>query len=56
MKKKALEVTPSKLPLLIKLKGEHGNHVQYILKAAGRKLGAQLIKVDRNMLHLLEQN
>jgi hypothetical protein len=56
MKKRFMELDSSKLPLLIKLKGEHGNHVQFILKAAGRKLGAQLIKVDRKMLHLLEQN
>jgi hypothetical protein len=42
--KNILEVESSKLPLHIKLKGEQGNYVQFILKAAGRKLGAQLIK------------
>jgi hypothetical protein len=56
MKRKSFEVESSKLPLLIKLKGEHGKHVLFILKSAGRKLGAQLIKVDGSMLQLLEQN
>jgi hypothetical protein len=56
MKINFLEINCNKLPLQIKLKGENGNHVLFILKAAGRKLGAQLIKVDTNMLHLLEQN
>jgi hypothetical protein len=41
-----LEVEPSKLPY-IKLKGEAGKNVLYILKAGGRKLGLQLVKVDR---------
>lgn len=51
-----IEIDSSKLPMLVKIKGEHGNYVQFILKAAGRKLGAQLIKLDRNMLQLLQQN
>lgn len=45
-----MEIDCSKLPLLIKLKGEHGTYVPFILKAAGRKLGAQLIKADRTKL------
>lgn len=56
MKAKWLEVESSTLPLLIKLKGEHGNYVLFILKSAGRKLGAQLIKPDPGTLQLLEQN
>lgn len=56
MKERLLEVDCSKLPLVVKLKGEHGNYVLFILKAAGRKLGVQLIKFDRTMLQLLEQN
>lgn len=51
-----IEIESSKLPLHVKIKGENGNYVQFILKAAGRKLGAQLVKLDRNMLQLLEQN
>ena len=52
-----VELEGRKLPLLIKLKGEHGNYVLFILKAAGRKLGAQLIKIDPNLLpqQLLKQ-
>lgn len=49
-------IDSSKLPMLIKIKGEHGNHVQFILRAAGRKLGAQLVKLDPGMAQLLEQN
>jgi hypothetical protein len=56
MMKGLLELDFCKLPLLIKLKGEHGNYVLFTLKAAGKKLGAQLIKPDRTMLQLLEQN
>lgn len=44
MKLQFLEVDMKKLPLLIKLKGEHGKYELFTLKAAGRKLGAQLIK------------
>lgn len=56
MKAKPLEVESSTLPLLIKLKGEKGKHALFILKAASRKLGAQLIKLDPGTLQLLEQN
>jgi hypothetical protein len=41
-----IEIDSSKLPIRVKIKGEHGSYVQYILKAAGRKLGAQLVKPD----------
>lgn len=44
MKKTVLEVDCSKLPVHIMLKGESGKNALFILKAAGRKLGAQLIK------------
>jgi hypothetical protein len=51
-----MEIDSSKLPLVIKIKGDCGNYVKFILKAAGRKLGAQLVKIDSNMVRLLEQN
>lgn len=51
-----MEIDSRKLPLMIKIKGEHGNYVQFILKGAGRKLGAQLIKLDQSMLQLVGQN
>ena len=50
------EIESTNLPLKIKLKGENGQHVLFVLKAAGRKLGAQLVKIDGSMLQLLEQN
>lgn len=56
MRENPLEVKNSKLPRLVKIMGERGNYVLYILKAGGRKLGAQLVKLDRNNAHLLEQN
>lgn len=54
--KNVLEIDYRKLPLTLMLKGEHGSHVQFVLKAAGRKLGAQLVKIDPKLLQLLEQN
>lgn len=54
--KNVLEIDYRKLPITLKLKGERGNHVKFVLKAAGRKLGAQLVKIDPKMLQLLEQN
>lgn len=56
MNLKPLEVERIQLPLLIKLKGDHGKHVLFILKSAGRKLGAQLVKFDPGMAQLLEQH
>ena len=56
MKAIFLEVEISKLPMMIKIIGKRGKHVLFILKAGSRKLGAQLIKLDQNTLHLLEQN
>jgi hypothetical protein len=54
MKIKFLELDLSILPLFYKLKGVNGKYELYILKAVGR--GVQLIKPDRIMLQLLEQN
>jgi hypothetical protein len=54
MKAKTSEYECSKLPRLVKIIGERGNYVLYILKAGSRKLGAQLVKLDRNNAHLLE--
>ena len=51
-----MTIDSSKLPMLIKIKGDRGDYVQFILRAAGRKLGAQLIKLDPGMAQLLEQN
>jgi len=51
-----MTIDSSKLPMLIKIKGDHGNYVQFILRAAGRKLGAQLVKFDPSMAQLLQQN
>lgn len=51
-----IEVEEGKLPRIVTLKGVRGNHVQFLLKSAGRKLGLQLIKLDPKMLQLLEQN
>ena len=55
MKSRLLEVDVSRLPIFIKVKGEQEKHVLFQLKSAGRKLGAQLIKVDCNMLQLQGQ-
>lgn len=54
--KNVIEVEEGKLPKIVKMKGEHGNHVHFLLKSAGRKLGLQLIKLDPKLLQLLEQN
>jgi hypothetical protein len=51
-----ITIDSSTLPVVIKIKGERGNYVKFILKAAGRKLGAQLVKIDQSMVQLLEQN
>jgi hypothetical protein len=56
MKAELIEVEICTLPRVIKLKGEKGKHVLFILKAASRKLGAQLIKLEPGMLQLLEQH
>ena len=47
-----IEIDSSQLPILLKIKGDHGNYVQFILKPAGRKLGAQLVKPDQNKLEM----
>jgi hypothetical protein len=51
-----ITIDSSTLPMVIKIKGDHGNYVKFILRAAGRKLGAQLVKFDPNMVQLLQQN
>lgn len=51
-----IEIDSNKLPILVTIKGKGGNYVPYILKAAGRKLGAQLVTPDRATLQLLVQN
>lgn len=51
-----IEIDSNKLPMLVKIKGKGGKYVQYILKAAGRKLGAQLITPDRDTLQLAAHN
>jgi hypothetical protein len=51
-----IEIDSSKLPMHVKIKVENGSYVQFILKAASRKLGAQLVKLDPNMLQMLEQH
>jgi len=55
MKDNCIEVDSSKLPMLVKIKGKGGNYVQFILRAATSKLGAQLIKLDPKMQQLLTQ-
>jgi hypothetical protein len=56
MNAQPLEVKRSRLPMLVKIIGERGDYVLFILKTGGRKLGAQLIKPDRSTLQLLEQH
>lgn len=56
MNRNCLEIDSSNLPLLVKIKGKGGRYVEFILKAANSKLGAQLIKPDLQMLRLLTQN
>lgn len=45
-----MTIDSSTLPMMIKIKGDRGNYVTFILKAAGRKLGAQLVKFDPSKL------
>ncbi|SKA13271.1 hypothetical protein SAMN02745119_02778 [Trichlorobacter thiogenes] len=49
-----IEIDSNKLPILVKAKGKGGQYVDYILKAT--RNGIQLIKPDKLMLQLLEQN
>lgn len=56
MNANCIEIESSKLPMLVKIKGKGGRYVEFILRAAKSKLGAQLIKPDLQMLQLLAQN
>ncbi|CAH2031719.1 hypothetical protein [Trichlorobacter ammonificans] len=49
-------IDSSKLPIKVKVTGKGGQYVEYILKAATRKLGAQLVSPDHATLLLAAQN
>lgn len=46
MNSKALVLKIKDLPVLVKIKGENGESKLYQIKAAGRKFGASLVKVE----------
>lgn len=56
MKAESIDIESSNIPRLVKIIGKRGKYALYLLKTGGRKLGAQLVKLNCNNAHLLEQH